>query len=172
MLQGILIGHLGSDAECQVSNGREFVTFRVAHTNRWTDDAGTSHEETTWVDCIMNGNPTVTKYLKKGQLVYIAGSQSLRVYSSKKDRCMKAGLTINVKQVELLGSKTDDVPSILFSKVDNRAHDVTKHFYCADLAGIKECGYPIWLNGRSGEEYLVDENGWVTKATTQDNAAE
>lgn len=172
MLQGILIGHLGSDAESQVSNGREFVTFRVAHTNRWTDDAGTSHEETTWVDCIMNGNPSVTKYLKKGQLVYVAGSQSLRVYSSKKDRCMKAGLTINVKQVELLGGKSDDVPSTLYSTEDNTAHEVTKHFYCADFANKFPQGESRRLISKSNEAFLVDNAGWVYREKPQENAAE
>ena len=57
MLQSTLIGHLGADAECKNANGKEFVTFRVANTDRWTDDAGQVHESTTWVDCIINGKP-------------------------------------------------------------------------------------------------------------------
>ena len=44
MLQAICIGNLGSDAEVKSSNGKEFTTFRIAHTEKWTDDAGQVHE--------------------------------------------------------------------------------------------------------------------------------
>ena len=115
----------------------------------------------------MNGNPNVTPYLKKGQLVFVTGSQSLRVYSSKKDRCMKAGLTINVRQVELLGTKNDDIPGTLYSPADNAAHEITKHYYCADMANKAPQGAPIELISRSNETYLVDNAGWVSKKQEQ-----
>lgn len=166
MLQGIVIGYLGGDAESQVSNGREFTTFRVAHTNKWSDESGATHEETTWVDCIISGESKVTQYLKKGTQVFAQGSVSLRVYSSKKDRCMKAGLTINVRQIELLGSKPDDVPSRLYNVETNEQVDVTKHFYARTLERDENTPEKLPLVSRSNEKFYADRSGWVYRDTT------
>lgn len=167
MLHTNCIGHLGSDAECKSSNGREFTTFRVAHSNRWTDDAGQVHEETIWVDCIIQGKPNVLPYLKKGQQVYVSGSVSLRVYSSAKDRCMKAGLTINVRQVELLGGKSDEVPSVLFNPADNTEHKIGKYFHCADFQNQANPTQKVRLVSKSNEQFYADSDGWIHKYEEQ-----
>lgn len=163
MLQVTCIGHLGSDAEFKQSNGREFTTFRVAHTDKWTDDAGQVHENTTWVDCIMNGKPNVIEYLRKGQMVFISGSCTLRVYSSAKDRCMKAGMQINVRQVELLGGKTDEIPSTLYNATNGEQVAVKKWYQVPSL--VRDEQQPEWLPlvSRSQEKYAADRNGWVQK---------
>lgn len=161
MLQAICIGNLGSDAQVKSSNGKEFTTFRIAHTEKWTDDAGQFHSETIWVDCIMNGKPNVVEYLKRGQQVYIAGSISLRVYSSAKDRCMKAGLTINVRNVELLGGKKDEVPGQLIDQTDGKVYNVNKWYHIAELAHTDSPETEKILQSRSGQSFLVNEGGWV-----------
>lgn len=163
MLQVTLVGHIGSDAEVKSSNGREFTTFRVAHSDRWTDDAGQVHEQTTWVDCIMNGKPNVVEWLKKGQMVFVAGSSTLRVYSSQKDRCMKAGMTINVRQVELLGGKSDEIPNVLFDANTGAQLQVQKWYNVASL--VRDESQPEWypLVSRSQERFIADRNGWVQK---------
>lgn len=163
MLQTICIGHLGGDAEFKQSNGKEFSTFRLAHTDRWTDDAGQTHESTTWVDCIMNGRPNVIEYLKKGQLVYVSGSATLRVYSSPKERCMKAGLTINVRQVELLGGKSDDVPNVLYDAQTGAQVEVKKYYNVPSLVRAADAQEWMPLISRSQERYVADRNGWVQK---------
>lgn len=167
MLQAMLIGHLGADAESKSTNGNEFITFRIANTDRWTDDAGQVHEQTTWVDCIMNGKPKVFDYLKKGQLVYVIGSVSLRVYSSAKDRCMKAGMTINVRQVELLGGKSDDVPSLLYTEDGKEQVHVEKLFYSPAATNEAGNGVGRVLVSRSGERFLHDSEGWVVREAIQ-----
>lgn len=108
MLLVSLIGHLGADAVCQSANGKEFVSFRVAHTEKFTDVSGHVSEQTTWVDCIMNGRPKVLQYLRKGTQVYCSGSASLRVYDSAKYRCKMAGLQCRVLCLQLLGSPKSD----------------------------------------------------------------
>ena len=162
MLQSICIGNLGSDAEVKSSNGKEFTTFRIAHTEKWTDDAGQVHENTIWVDCIMNGKPNVVEYLKRGQQVYVTGSISLRVYSSAKDRCMKAGLTINVRSVELLGGKKDEVPSQLIDNTDGKIYNVKKWFHIQELAISGSPETEKVLQSRSGQCYSVNGDGWVS----------
>lgn len=164
MLKVSVIGHIGADAVVQSSNGNEFTTLRIAHTDRWKNADGTAHEETTWVDVTMQGKPAVLPYLTRGQLVYIEGTARLRTYSSPKDRCIKAGITVNARTVELLGGKSDDVPSVLYSPLDGTEKRVTKHYYCGDLVEDANVQLPLQLNSRSGEIYNVDLNGWVTKS--------
>lgn len=168
MLAVTCIGHLGSDAEFKQSNGREFTTFRVAHTDRWTDDAGQVHENTTWVDCIMSGKPNVIEYLKKGQMVFVTGSCTLRVYSSQKDRCMKAGMQINVRQIELLGGKSDEIPSTLYDANTGAQVEVKKWFQIPSL--VRDEQQPEWvpLVSRSQERFIADRNGWVQKFVGED----
>lgn len=153
MLQAILIGNIGADAKVNVKDGREFTTFRVAHNDTWTDANGTQHSNTLWVDCIMNGKPNVVEYLKQGTQVAIIGNVTLRTYSSEKDRCIKAGMTINVTRVELLGGRTDEVPSRLYD-TNGVQHDVKKAYYTD--AGTKA------LRSQRGQEYECDDKGWVT----------
>lgn len=166
MLQTTCIGHLGGDAVTKSENGKEFSVFRIADTQKWTDDAEQVHEETTWVDCVMNGKPAVLPYLKKGQQVFVTGSTKLRVYSSAKDRCMKAGLTINVRQVELLGAKPDDVPSLLFTEDGKTEVKVNKYYNANSMQRGAKQPEQIVLVSRTGERYLADRQGWLTKEQT------
>lgn len=153
MLQQILIGNIGADAQFQEKDGRKFTTFRVAHNDSWTDANGTKVNKTVWVDCILPDHPKVAEYLKQGQQVVVIGSVSLRVYSSQKDRCMKAGMTINVHRIELLGGASDAIPSRLYD-ANGVQHDVTK-YYWTDVKGMI-------LVSLKGQQYQVDDNGWVS----------
>lgn len=163
MLQTIVIGHIGADAETKNVNGNEFTSFRVANTDRWTDDAGQTHEETTWVDCVMNGKPKVVEYLKKGVQVYVAGSARLRVYSSPKDRCMKAGVQVSVRTIELLTGKTDEVPSMLIDPETGTMHEVLKYYHCPDMKGKAKGGKIYGMMSKSMQPYTVDHDGWVSR---------
>ena len=158
MLQAIVIGNLGADAEIKGQQGQEFTTFRVAHSERWKDEAGNAHEQTTWVDCTMNGKPAVFDYLKRGTTIAVIGNASLRLYSSPKDRCMKAGMRVSVRSVELIGGVRDAIPSRLYDD-SGVQHDVTKFFH-TDVAGAT-------LFSQQGGAFTTDANGWVAPAQTQ-----
>ena len=82
----------------------------------------------------------------------VQGSSSLRIYDSAKDHCKKAGIQINVRTLELLGGSTDKVPSRLYS-ADGTTYEVTKYFHCGLQGGL--------LKSSKGEEFAVDDNGWV-----------
>lgn len=156
MLQALLIGNIGANAQVKVSDGQEFVTFRVAHNEAYTKQDGTKVEKSMWIDCTMscaNGRPAVLPYLVQGALVFIQGSVSTRVYSSEKDRCMKAGISIKVQKVELLGGVADAVPRRLYTK-DGVMVDVSKHFWCSEKA--------TQLLSQSGKLFNVDANGFIT----------
>lgn len=166
MLQCTMIGNLGANAEIKAADGREFLTFRIAHNDSFTKADGTKTETSMWVDCTMscaNGRPAVLPYLQKGTAVCVTGNVTLRVYSSEKDRCMKAGMTIHVKNLELIGGASDPVPRRLFTK-DGVMLDVQK-FYAAQT-NEKE----LW--DARGNRFTVENGGWVLPAQNQQPANE
>lgn len=165
MLQATVIGNLGADAEVKNVNGSEFLTMRVAHTSKWADASGKEHDSTVWVDVTMNGGyQNLLPFLRQGVKLYAIGNGELRVYSSQKDRCMKAGLTIRAQRVELCGGTSDSVPREVFTQ-DGVIHAVTKHYYCQDLAAAQT----VECFDRRMNRYQVVQ-GWVQQPV-QENAA-
>lgn len=169
MLQGIVIGYLGGDAEIKTSDGREFTTFRVAHTDRWKDTNGQTKETTQWVDCVMDGKPAVSEFLKRGTLVYVQGHLKSRIYSSAKDHCIKAGVTITARTIELLGGKTDPIPSQVVD-TNGVLHNVTKWFHCRDFVRANfQPEFVQVMHPRAGELYNVDRKGFIFPLQQQDD---
>lgn len=163
MLIATLIGNLGANAEIKTADGREFVSFRVAHNDSYKGADGTRVESSMWVDCTMscsNGRPAVLPYLTKGTAVCVVGQVSTRVYSSEKDRCMKAGLKLHVQRVELIGAAGDNCPRRLFTK-DGAMVDVLKYFH----ADTQE----KTLYDQRGNAYTIAEGGWVCPPNTQND---
>lgn len=105
MIKMEIIGNLGADAEVKVYNGSKFVSFRVAHTDKWVDQqSGVISTQTTWVSCSLNGDGGgLTQYLKKGTKVFVRGTPNFVVYSSPKTRKMETGVNLFVREVELCG---------------------------------------------------------------------
>lgn len=161
MLQAQLIGNIGGNAEIKSTDGREFVAFRVAHNESYNDANGTKVTRTMWVDCTMNcdgGRPAVLPYLTAGTLVYVTGAISTRVYNSEKDRCMKAGITIRIARVELLGGQSDLVPKRLIDK-DGLMYDVAKYYNVNAKNQI--------MTDTRGHQFNVDKQGWVTPVQSE-----
>lgn len=153
MLQATVIGNVGADAQVQNKDGREFVTWRVAHNDTWTDQSGQQHSNTIWVDCVMNGKPKVAEFIKAGTQVVCIGRVQLRTYSSAKDRCIKAGMQIQVESIQLLGGSSDEVPRRLYDD-HGVQHDVKK-WYLTDVKSTT-------LMSQRGDQFAVDANGWVS----------
>lgn len=148
-----VIGNLGADCETKSEGGRTFTVFRVAHSESYTDQAGQKHEVTQWVDCIFNDRPPVCEYLKKGTTVFVGGHAKLRTYSSEKARGFVAGVTINVRTIELIGKAPDAVPTRLFDST-GKMLDVSKYYHCPNAPE------PI-LRDAQGRQFAVDDNGFV-----------
>lgn len=156
MLQVTLIGNLGGNAEVKVADGREFVTFRVAHNEAYTNSDGIKVERVQWIDCTMNcnnGRPAVLPYLVAGTQVCVIGTMSTRVYSSEKDRCYKAGVTIHIQKIELLGDAGDTIPRRLYDS--NGAMLEVHKFYHVDTKENE-------LRDQRERVYVIDNNGWVS----------
>ena len=159
-----MIGNLGANAEIKAADGREFVTFRIAHNESYTGADGTKTEKSMWVDCTMsctNGRPAVLPYLVKGSAVCVVGNVSTRVYSSEKDRCMKAGLTIHVQKLELIGAQGDSVPRRLFTK-DGVMVEINKYYHAQTTETM--------LIDQRGNQFTVAEGGWIAPAQAEQSA--
>lgn len=162
MLKVELIGNLGADVEIKESNGSKFATMRIAHSDRWADDQGNVKESTTWVDVTMNNTESkVLQYLKAGVKVFVRGTARLRVYSSQKDRCMKAGLTIVASEIELCGGSSDEVPRELYAPDGGQLFKVAKYYQSdLDTSKWKKEDQAILVD-RQAHRYIVVKGGWV-----------
>lgn len=169
MLKVELIGNLGADCEIKEANGAKFVTMRVAHTQKYTKENGESVASTTWVDVTLN-NPDsgVVPFLKAGVKIFVRGNASLRVYSSAKDRCMKAGLTVMAQEIELCGGSSDEVPRELTDPNDGNIYRVAKYYQCDfDTQSFKKDDQGVLVD-RQARRYIVVKGGWVAPEVVSD----
>lgn len=167
------IGNLGADAEVRESNGSKFITFRIAHSDRWENQNGEKKERTQWIDVVMsNAESKILPYLKQGVKVFVRGHGSLRVYSSPKERMMLAGVQINAQEVELCGGSADDVPRELIDPETSQLFNVTKHYWCdADTKQLKKDESKLLIDKR-GNEFLCNKNGFVVPNPVDQQTAE
>lgn len=176
MLEITIIGNLGGNARVIDQDGRKFVAFNVAHTDKWVDDAGTTHESTEWVSCTLNGDGgNVLPYLKAGTKIFASGRGSVRIYSSPKERKMKAGINISVTRIELVGGMSEDVPRELIDASTGSLKRVYKAYYIApdELANITfDSENKALLQDKKGTQFRVVKDGWVQPLPQESNAAE
>lgn len=178
MLKAEIIGNLGADAEIKSGDGYSFVSMRVANTEKWKDENDQEHTETQWIDVIYSKTESaLIPYLKAGVKVYVRGFVRLRVYSSAKDRKMKAGLTINAQEVELCGGSSDLVPRQLIIPETGDIVEVAKYYQAnVDTKSWKKDDKGFLVD-RQGGQYQLIKGGWVapfieTEDSTKEQPAE
>lgn len=160
MIKLSIIGNLGADAEVKNQDGRSYVSFRVAHSERRQQADGTTKETTLWVSCTINGDGgRLLTYLKKGTKVFVSGDADVRLYNSSKDKCLKAGLNCFVRDIELISTNVDAVPRELYDS-NGVAHSVIKAYGVTDIKDGT-------LYDRNAQPFSVT-NGWVVPKTTAD----
>lgn len=162
MFTSHVIGNLGSDAEVVSSNGKQFVTLSIADSRKFKNADGSEVTQTTWIDAIIsNVDHPVIPFLKQGVKVCVYGNVSLRVYSSKKDRMMKAGATIHVLSIELCGGSSDDVPRQVIDPATGQVFDVTKHYWCGRDNSKMKKEELYQLVDTKGRAYNMNKAGFV-----------
>lgn len=155
MIKLQVIGNLGADARVINTNGNEFVSFRVAHTETFTAN-GSKQSRTIWVDVAMNGNGgNLLQYLKRGAKVFIDGYPSFRIYDSAVNHCKMVGVQISARSVELCGGSSDAVPSELSTK-DGEVLKIQKLFWTGNTNETLTELFDSSMN-----KYDVDERGLV-----------
>lgn len=169
----VVIGNLGADAEVVSSNGKQFISLSIADSRKFTKQDGTEVNETNWVDAIIpNADHPILPYLKQGVKVCVVGQSTLRVYSSKKDRMMKAGQTIHVQTIELCGGQSESVPRQLIDPTSGALIGTQKFYWCSyDTKGMTENDTRELLDQR-GSRYIVNNKGFVAPvASTSEESA-
>lgn len=171
MLQTIIIGHLGADAEVKEANGRKFVSFRVAHSERFKDAAGNQTERTQWVSCALNGDGgELLPYLKRGTQVCVVGNMTLGVASSQIQRAMVATCNLHVRSIELVGgSNSDEVPRQLTDET-GLLYNTIKVFTVSndDFQRLAVPGQGKSLYDARGGQYVISAQGIITKLQSPD----
>lgn len=101
-----IIGFLGNDAEIKEFNGKRYISFNVAASDRHKDANGTVVSRTTWISCLKLGEGTLATYLKKGTQVFIRGDLSTKIFTNANGA--QVGINCHVRELQLLsgGSKT------------------------------------------------------------------
>ena len=162
MLKGELIGNLGADVEIKVSDGNKFATMRVAHSEKIKKEDGTEVSKTQWVDVTWNKTDSaLIPFLKAGVKVFVRGYIDARVYSSKKDRMMKAGLKLAATEIELCGGSSDAVPREVIDPSTNQVFSVSKWYWIdRDNKQMKKDDL-LLLVDRQGREYGMNKAGFV-----------
>lgn len=168
-----IIGNIAADAEKKDANGSQFVTFRVADSSKYKKSSGEEVETLNWIDVTLsNADSKVVPYLKRGVKVFVRGNGSLRVYSSKKDRCMKAGLQVNAIEIELCGGNNDAVAREVIDPVDGTIHQTTKYYWCdISTKGMKKNDTKELIDARGGL-YMMNCLGFVAPQAQETEAEE
>lgn len=173
MLKAELIGNLGADAEIKRGEGYSFVSMRVANTEKWKGEDGTEHTNTDWIDVVYsNTDSGLLPFLKSGVKVYVRGFLRSRLYSSQKDRKMKAGITINATEIELCGGSSDAVPRQLIDPADGALIDVAKYYQAnVDTKEWKKDDVGVLVD-KSGNRFTLVKGGWVAPEAPAEQTAE
>jgi single-strand DNA-binding protein len=107
MIKLLMIGHLGKDCLVKEVNGKNVMSFTIAHTEKFKDQQGTQKEKTTWVNCDYWSDRTgIAPYLKKGTQVFVEGFPEADAYTNKEGQAA-ASLRLRVMNIQLLGSKPE-----------------------------------------------------------------
>ena len=107
MLQVEIIGNIGNDAQVKDFNGKKYIAFNVAHSEKFKNQQGVETERTTWVRVLKHGESAVAQYLKKGTPVFVRGDLSVKAYKDNAGN-WQVGVNCLAREVQLLpGGKRD-----------------------------------------------------------------
>lgn len=99
MLKSEVIGNIGSDAIVKQINGRDYVSFSVAHQR--------SKEETVWISVLWYGNGgNLLQYLTSGKQVFVRGDMVVKTYTGRNNE-LRVSLNLNANEVQLVGNRQE-----------------------------------------------------------------
>lgn len=107
MLKLEILGNIGNDAQVKDFNGKKYIAFNVAHSEKFKNQQGVETERTTWVSVLKPGESAVAQYLKKGTPVFVRGDLSVKAYKDNAGN-WQVGVNCLAREVQLLpGGKRD-----------------------------------------------------------------
>jgi single-strand DNA-binding protein len=112
--KAIILGRLGKDPESRsMNNGGEVVSFSVATSETWKDQAGERKEKTEWHNVVIfneNLGRIAKQYLRKGSEVYIEGAIQTRKWTDSNGNDKYTTEIVLQKfrgELALIGGKSD-----------------------------------------------------------------
>ena len=105
----IVLGNVGKEPETRSFDSGDTVTnFSVATSEKWKDKTtGESKESTEWhrVSCFGKLSDIASKYVKKGDKIYVEGSLRTRKWTDASG-VEKYSTEVKAEKIELLGQKS------------------------------------------------------------------
>ena len=144
MLKAIIIGNIGQDAVLKTFGTTTFVSFSVAHTDKYKDSQGVDHEKTQWVSCLkrIGENSSLAAYLKKGTKVYVEGRLTAKLFDSQASNTPQIALNLDVSHLELLSARTDSPQQPAQANMSPEAFGEPRRVEMPD-ANVDEDGLPF-----------------------------
>ena len=122
MLKAQIIGYLGKDCILNTVSGKQVINFNVAHSEKFTDNAGVNREKTIWVSCSYWAERTgIAAYLKKGTQVYVEGQIDAKTFTKDNGEVI-AQLTCRVNMIQLLGGNKETQPERTLKQETEKSH--------------------------------------------------
>lgn len=110
MLVVEIIGNIGNDAQVKDFNGKKYIAFNVAHSEKFKNQQGVETERTTWVSVLKPGESGIVQYLRKGTPVFVRGELSFKQFQDSGHN-WQVGVNCLAREVQLLpGGKRDQNP--------------------------------------------------------------
>ena len=99
-----LLGNVGKDPEVRETKSGKVVNLVLATSERYTDKSGQKQENTEWHNLVVFGKlaDVVTKYVKKGDKLYVEGSITTRKWEDKEGNT-RYNTDIKVRDLTMLG---------------------------------------------------------------------
>ena len=101
MIIASIIGNIGKDAEVKNINGKDYIAFSVASTEK-----NGEQETTTWVSVLASHNPNILPFLKKGQQVFVMGRMNVKMFQFNNN--IGVDVSIFAQTFQLCGGKKED----------------------------------------------------------------
>jgi len=100
----ILLGNVGKDPEVRETKAGNIVNLVMATSEKYTDKSGQKQENTEWHNLVVFGKlaDVVSKYVKKGDKLYVEGSITTRKWEDKEGNT-RYNTEIKVRDLTMLG---------------------------------------------------------------------
>lgn len=119
-----LLGNVGKDPEVRETKSGKVVNLVLATSERYTDKSGQKQENTEWHNLVVFGKlaDVVTKYVKKGDKLYVEGSITTRKWEDKEGNT-RYNTDIKVRDLTMLGG-TEKNPHRVAAGIDEDETDL------------------------------------------------
>ena len=99
-----LLGNIGKDPEVRETKSGNIANLTMATSERYTDKSGQKQEKTEWHNLVVFGKlaDVVSKYVKKGDKLYVEGSITTRKWEDKEGNT-RYNTEIKVRDLTMLG---------------------------------------------------------------------